>query len=80
MLRSIAWTEGASYHPHQPQRIVDRRMDVPPRHRVTDAEKLEKGKEFMIGSKMETIVTTIHEDEENEYIGYKFRVAEMPKD
>ena len=34
---------------------------------ITDPEKLEKGKEFMIGSKMETIVTTIYEDEENEY-------------
>lgn len=47
---------------------------------IEDPATLQRGQEFRIGSKVEMYVDTLWEDDEKEYIGYKFKVIEEPKE
>ena len=41
-----------------------------------ELDKLERGNEFKMKSRVEVFVDTLWEDEAKEYIGYKFRIVE----
>ena len=56
--------------------FADEKLDVPGIIKVDNPEKLEKGNEFKIGSKVELITDTMWEDEETIYTGYKFKIVE----
>ena len=48
--------------------------------RIEDPEKLVRGHEFKIGSKCEVQIDTLWEDDQNEYVGFWYKVVEEPQE